>query len=208
MGYLVVYCTGFLLPQVGGFQVGQVQLYGDGVLIVRYTDGEIPALGCVIKAAHMPADRRRFGRLQAYKALDEEHTLFAVAVGEGILDGVVWHLFPLAGFFILHIAGTYFVELCFAYIMQQGAQRKAFGTIGLGVKVFFHHHLVDINTVLHQAAGAGAVIAGAGRRGEKIGGLQPFQQAVGALPVDVGLIIFDKLLLVIHSRLLYGFLWV
>ena len=31
------------------------------------------------------------------------------------------------------------------------------------------------------------------------------QQAVGALPVDVGLIIFDEFLLVIHSRLLFIF---
>ena len=29
MGYLVVYGAGFLLPQVGGFQVGQMQLDGD-----------------------------------------------------------------------------------------------------------------------------------------------------------------------------------
>ena len=50
-----------------------------------------------------------------------------------------------------------------------------------------------------------AGIAGAGRRGEKIGGLQPFQQAVGALPVDVGLIILDEFQLVIHSRLLFIF---
>ena len=205
MGYLVVYGAGFLLPQVGGFQVGQMQLDGDGVFIVGHAYGKIPAPCSVIKATHVPADRRGFGRLQSHKALDEEHAFFTVAVGESVLDGVVGHLFPLAGFFILHIAGAYFVELCLAHIMQQGAQRKAFGAIGFGVKVLFHHHLVDINAVLHQAAGAGAVIAGAGRRGEKIGGLQPFQQAVGALPVDIGLIIFDEFLLVIHSRLLFIF---
>ena len=162
MGYLVVYGAGFLLPQVGGFQVGQMQLDGDGVFIVGHAYGKIPAPCSVIKATHVPADRRGFGRLQSHKALDEEHAFFTVAVRESVLDGVVGHLFPLAGFFILHIAGAYFVELCLAHIMQQGAQRKAFGAIGFGVKVLFHHHLVDINAVLHQAAGAGAVIAGAG----------------------------------------------
>ena len=43
MGYLVVYGAGFLLPQVGGFQVGQMQLDGDGVFIVGHAYGKIPA---------------------------------------------------------------------------------------------------------------------------------------------------------------------
>ena len=89
--------------------------------------------------------------------------------------------------------------------MQQGAQRKALGTIGFGVEVLFHHHLIDVDAVHHQPGGAGTMVAGAGGRGEKIGGLQPFQQAVGTLPVDVGLIIFDEFLLIIHSRLLFVF---
>ena len=41
MGYLVVYGAGFLLPQVGGFQVGQMQLDGDGVFIVGHAYGKI-----------------------------------------------------------------------------------------------------------------------------------------------------------------------
>ena len=71
MGYLVVYGAGFLLPQVGGFQVGQMQLDGDGVFIVGHAYGKIPAPCSVIKATHVPADilADRQAALWLYKTL-------------------------------------------------------------------------------------------------------------------------------------------
>ena len=118
MGYLVVYGAGFLLPQVGGLQIRQMQLDGDGVFIVGHAYGKIPAPCSVIKATHVPADRRGFGRLQSHKALDEEHAFFTVAVGEGVLDGVVGHLFPHA-LFILGVAIVHGIKANLADVVEQ-----------------------------------------------------------------------------------------
>ena len=147
----------------------------------------------------MPADRRCLGGLQPHKTLDEEHAFFAVSVGKGVLNGVIGNLFPLSGLLVFHIAGTHLIELRLADIVQQGTQRKALRVVTGGVKVLFHHHLIDVHTVLYQTAGTGAVVAGAGGRSEKVSGLQPFQQTVGALAADIALVIFNEFLLIVHA---------
>ena len=115
----MIHGGGVLFPQVGGLQIGQVQLYRDGVLIKRHTDGKIPAPGGVVKTAHVPADGRGLGGLQPYKPLDEKDALFTVAVGESVLDLIKRHLFPLAGLVVFDIPGADLVKLCLADIMQK-----------------------------------------------------------------------------------------
>ena len=126
--------AGAVLHQIGGFQISDVQLDGKGILVVGFRDGKAAAPGRIVKAAHVPADGNGFLDVQLHEPLDEEHALFAVAVGEQILHAVAGHLFPLAGGIVLYIAGALFVVVGLAQIVQQSTDGIALLTLALGEK--------------------------------------------------------------------------
>ena len=174
-----------MLHQVGGGQVGDVQLDGQGVAVVGFRDGKAAPAGRVVKAAHVPADGHRLLGLEPHEALDQEHALFPVAVGELVLHRVVGHLFPLAGGVVFDVAGGDFVVVGLAQVVEQRADGKALLAVPLLEKVVVEG-VVDVQAVHAQAPLAGAVEPGGGRAGEKVGlVVQPVQQPVGPRPGDM-----------------------
>src|SRR5699024_9088990 len=47
---------GSLLPQIGGFQIGQMQFYRQRIFFICVADGKAAAPGRFIESAHMPAN--------------------------------------------------------------------------------------------------------------------------------------------------------
>lgn len=116
--------------------------------------------------------------------LNQIDTFFPVAVGQLVGYLIKGDLLPLAGHIVFDIAGAYFIKVCLAQVMQQAADGVALGAFPLGEKML-HHRIVHIDAVHDKAALTGTVEPGRGRRGEKIRGFQPAQQAVSAGAGDI-----------------------
>ena len=175
-----------------------MELDGKRVFVVGLRDGKAAALGRIVKAAHVPADGYRFLDLQLHKPLDQEHALFAVAIGEQILHAVAGHLFPLAGGIVLYIAGALFVVVGLAQIVQQSTDGIALLTLALGEKAVVEG-MVDVQAVHAQPAVTGPMEPGRGRSREEIRlVVQPVQQLFAARAGDILMPDLQKLLTVVH----------
>ena len=113
------YRTGAVFHEIGGLKVCDVQFDGQRVLVIGFRNGKAAALGCVVKAAHVPADRHGLLDLQLHEPLDEEDALLAVAVGEQVLYAVGGHFFPLAGDVVLPINIHHFkyIKILLSYFL-------------------------------------------------------------------------------------------
>ena len=96
-GMPIFHSAGALLHQVSCRQVGDVELYSEGIAVVSIAYGKAAAAHGVVKAAHVPADGNGFCGFQAHEMLNKIHALFAVAVGQLVGHLVKRHLLPLAG---------------------------------------------------------------------------------------------------------------
>ena len=164
----------------------------------------------------MVADGKRLLPRQAQKSGDDVSRLFAVTVGEGVLNGVVGDGYPAPGFVLL-VAGSHLVEVGFADVVQKGDNGDALVTVGKPVNLLHARAgknvaqaVVDIQAVLQQSALIRAVVAGRGGRGEKVGpGAEVVQELIRALPPDLFLIDRKKTFRVRHIQSSFrGFLFI
>ena len=195
----VLHVAGALFHQIGGGQVGNVQLDGQRVAVVGIADGKTAAPHRVVKAAHVPADGHRLGGFQPHEMLNEVDALFAVPVGQLVSHLIVGDFLPLAGGVVFHVAGADLVKVRLAQVMQQPADGVAFRVFAFGEKVL-HHGMVDVDAVHHQAVFAGTVKTGGGRRRKEIRGFQPVQQTVGTGAGDIFIVDLHKLSVVVFHK--------
>ena len=116
-----------------------------------------------------------------------------MAVGEGVLHGVVGDLFPLAGLAVFLVAVGDGVELGLAHVVEEGAEGEALLAV-VRVEVAFAQDAVDVDAVLGEAALVGQVVAGAGGGGEEVGAGEPGEELVRAFSFYVGIVGFHKLI--------------
>ena len=105
-----------------------------------------------------------------------------MSIRKGILYRVEGPFLPLAGLVVFHVAGGGSVELGLAHIVEQPAQGKALLAVAL-LKILLPQHMVYVQAVQRQPAGAGTVKFCAGRGGEKVCAHQPVQKPLRALPL-------------------------
>ncbi|MPN11941.1 hypothetical protein SDC9_159250 [bioreactor metagenome] len=148
----------------------------------------------------MPADGHGLLPCQPEKAAGDVHRFFPMPVGEGILISKGRHRLPLS-VLALDVAGGGPVAAYFAQVVEQGGNGHRFVRILQAVKLadpvplqIVPQAVVNIDAVVAQSPGIGAMVLGGGGRGEKVAFvLQVVQQSRRALPPDVGFKYLNKL---------------
>ena len=153
--------------------------------------------------AHMPADRHGLLAVQMHEELDHQHGFFAVAIGQAVVDLIERHLLPDT-LRIFRVAVVYSIEIHLAEIVEQrtdsdcllGIFREIVDaadavTLQIGLEI-----MIDIQRMLQQAAGIGAVIARACGGCEEIILIreQIGPQTVGTGTLDMGIPDIQKFL--------------